>query len=414
MNVGSSRSALKALLLAALAAGCAQEETPTPPGPPEKPAGPVAPAPRPPTPKPPEPARDLSWPASREACLFAFETHGSPVIAFGEGGRLLAGYGVFWGKLEARDLAIIDPLGRLVVRGGSFHAKQVGPYLLKALSRANALTVEAVVGPEDLTGRLPEDILAFGAGHRTRNFGLVQDGADLVFYFRTSAIDDRPAGRDVALLKLTAARPVHIIVTCSGGQLACYRNGERVMERGGLGGTFANWRPGELVLGDELGKRRNWNGTLEYVALYARALPPEEIRLNADAWLAHAEKRRRPKRVELSARLVASSATPVHRRIAPHRQGLADYLYEVETVYGGQCESRRIVVAHWTMLDRRRLPFADAPLGTSYELELIRLRDHPHLASVPRFDDLARQVGDEVFDVPVYYDVGGLSLDWEP
>jgi hypothetical protein len=397
-----------------LTAGCAQEEGPTPPGPPQTPAGPVTPAPAPPTPKPPEPATDLSWPAGRERCLFAFETHGNPVIAFGEGGRLLAGYGVFGEQLDARDLAIVDPLGRLVVRGGSFHAKQVGPYLLKALSQANALTVEAVVGPEGLTGRLPEDILAFGTGPRTRNFGLVQDGVELVFHLRTSATDDRPGGRDVTLLKLTAARPVHVVVTYAAGRLACYRNGERVMETGVFGGTFASWRQGEFVLGDEIGKRRNWNGTLEYVAVYARALPAEEVRLNADAWLAHAEKRRQPRRVELSARLVARSATPVHRQIAPQEQGLADYLYDVETVYRGQCESRRIVVAHWTMLDKRRLPFADAPPGTSYELELIRLRDHPHLASVPRFDDLAEQVGDEVFDLPIYYDAGGLSLDWEP
>ncbi len=405
--------AVAAMMLAAVLAGCetGPSEAPQGPAPPREPA---PPAPRPPVPRPPEPARDLTWPATCEGALFAFKAHGQPVIAFGEGGRLLPGYGVFVGRLEARDLAIVDPFGRLVVREGSFHAKQTGPYLLEALRRAAALTIEAVVDPADLTGRLPEDILAFGPGPRGRNVALVQDGVDLVLYLRTSAFPDRPEGTDVTLLKLAAARPIHVVVAYRDGRLRCYRNGETVLDTDRLRGNFGNWQAGELVLGDEIGKRRNWNGTLEHVAVYARALDVEEARLNADAWFARVERRRRPERVELRGRLLAKSVTPAYRQIAPHWQGLADYLYEVQTVYRGRCEAKRIVVAHWTMLDKRPLPFAAAPPGASYDLELIRFDDHPHLASVPHFDDLAEQVAAEVYDLPLYYDVGGLSLEWEP
>jgi hypothetical protein len=404
------RSSTAALVLAAALAGfgCEAEK----PQPRRQPAKLGQPVPVPHLPKPPPLARDGTWPASREGCVFAFDTAEKPVTAFAPDGSLIRGYGVFLAQLQARDLAVPDRWGRLRVTGGSYQATGAGPYVAEAARRAGAFSVESVLAPDGLAAAGPAEIVSFGPPQGPRNFALAQDGRRLVLLLRTSA----PKAARVPILEFSSTRPVHVAVTYRPGTLAAYLNGRPVHETAAVTGDLANWAAGDLVLGSAPDRRGDWAGTLEGVAVYARALAPEEVELGAEARLKALAERPVPAVLKVRARLLARSPTPSYERIKPHWQAVAGYLYEVEEVLQGRCEAKRIVVFHWTMLDKKMLPFAHAPVGQTYDLVLDPYDDQRLLRDVPRFDDLYddKDLGAAYLDWPAYYDAGGLSLQWRP
>lgn len=356
-------------------------------------------------------ARDGTWPAGREGCVFAFDLADQPVTAFAPDETPMPNYRVFPDQLHARNLAILDRWGRLRVAGGSYLATRAGPYVTEAVRRARALSLEAVLEPDDLESRGQAEIVALGPRQGPRDFALVQDGRALALVLRTSGAD---AAR-VPILRLASARPVHVAVVYRAGVLTAYLNGRPVQETA-VAGDLGAWAEGDLVLGSAPDKSADWAGTLEGVAVYARALAPDEVELDAQARSARMAERRLATVLKVRARLLARSPTPTYDTIKPHWQGLAGFLYEVEEVLQGRCDAKRIVVYHWTMLDRKMLAFADAPVGRTYDLALEPWDDQRFLRDVPRFDDLLedKDWGAACLDAPAYYDAGGASLRWQP
>jgi hypothetical protein len=282
----------------------------------------------------------------------------------------------------------------------------------EAVRRAGALGIEAVIAPDDLRQTGPAEVVSFGPVEGPRNFALAQDGRRLVILLRTAAAE---AAR-VPLLELSSTRPVHVAVTYRPGTLTAYLNGRPVHETAAVTGDLGNWADGDLVLGSAPDRRGDWAGTLEGVAVYARALAPEEVELGAEARLKALAERPMPSVLKVRARLLARSPTPPYERIKPHWQAVAGCLYEVEEVLQGRCDARRIVVYHWTMLDKKMLPFAHAPPGRLYALALEPWDDQRLLHRVPRCEDLYedKEWGAAYLESPQYYDAGGLSLQWRP
>ena len=103
-------------------------------------------------------------------------------------------------------------------------------------------------------------------------------------------------------------------------------------------------------------------------------------------------------RVVLTGRLVEVTPTPKVKSIHPYRRCLAVYTYRVEKVHEGRYRDRRILVAHWVILDAKVLGFR-RKLGQAYRLVVEAYADHPQLAPERRV-----MVQDEL-DLEVYYDV---------
>jgi len=105
------------------------------------------------------------------------------------------------------------------------------------------------------------------------------------------------------------------------------------------------------------------------------------------------------KQLVVIAKLVEVTPTPSPDRIGQYRRCLAAYTYDVQQVLQGACRERRILVAHWVIIDRRVLPVSRR-VGQSYRLRLVLLDDYPQL-QVERLV----MTQDEVH-LPLYYDTG--------
>lgn len=112
-----------------------------------------------------------------------------------------------------------------------------------------------------------------------RNLTLGQDGADLVLRLRTPVTG--PNGAKQVFVAPDAIRPGHMqlfAATYDGAAVRIFVDGLLKLQETVALGDFSNWDPSyPLVLGNEATGDRPWLGTLGDVAIYARALSPEEI-----------------------------------------------------------------------------------------------------------------------------------------
>ena len=105
-------------------------------------------------------------------------------------------------------------------------------------------------------------------------------------------------------------------------------------------------------------------------------------------------------RIELQAKLVATSTLPQPKDIAPYRNVLIVNEYEVEQVLKGAYAPKTIRVAQWGMIDLKATPLAAQKSGTSVKLVLETFADHDELESELISDTLK-----ENFDLDLFTDV---------
>lgn len=152
--------------------------------------------------------------------------------------------------------------------------------LIEAVKRSKALTLEARVAPRDTEQSGPARIVTLSSGISTRNFTLGQAGDRFEVRLRASGTDANgmpalaaPAG-SAAAMRLT-----HVVYTRdAAGKARLYIDGEE-RAAGDAGGDLSNWDGGfRLALANESTRDRAWRGTFRRVAIYSRALTPDEIR----------------------------------------------------------------------------------------------------------------------------------------
>jgi len=100
----------------------------------------------------------------------------------------------------------------------------------------------------------------------------------------------------------------------------------------------------------------------------------------------------------LTGKLTEVTPTPTVPSIHPYRRCLAVYTYRVEKVHEGRYLDRKVLVAHWVILDGKVLDLA-RKVGGSYRLELEPFSDHRQLAPERRV-----MVQNEL-DLELFYDV---------
>ena len=152
-----------------------------------------------------------------------------------------------------------------------------------------------------------------------------------------------------------------------------------------LGG---NWSPGDIHLSVAPNSKLKWPGGIEGVALYARYLDAGEVGQNYAAFAAKFQTRKVVPRVEVQATLLAITETPRPIEIAPYREALVVYEYEVEKVMKGTLKPGKIRVAHFGILNGKSVPVAQIKVGASSRLALEAFSDHPELESITLRDTL--------------------------
>lgn len=327
----------------------------------------------------PEPVRREEgdgWPSDREGLAFLWETADAGNLARDPARGVERSF-----PMEREGAARLDHFHRMDLGGGAWVASdEAGQAIAAAVKRTNEVTLEATVTPR--SGRQTPAVAAIvalsGGRPDTRNLVLAQEGDELVLHLGVARRG--PAEHEVRLGRVEPGRPAHVVVSYRPGHLSAWRDGEEVVTTGELQGDFFRWRPRPLTFGAERRRPGSWSGWLEGVAVYGRALGPDEARENARRYLEKIARRPEVPRVLVRGRLAARSRTPTLQEISPYREALA--------VYEHRAGGRTVRVAHWVILDGELQPASGWSVGEERDLLLEPFERNPQLESVFLSDTL--------------------------
>jgi len=334
----------------------------------------------------------LLWPSNREGLVFAWQTANDTIAV----SHSISGKAHTF-TLKPRGGARLDHDFGMVTWEGAFLAKDADQHLTKTLKASGELTVEATIKPLGThTGKA--SIIAFSTGPTVGNFILGQDRDQLVFGLRTADEKGGDHVRRANLCSRSSGKKIHITVAHRQGKTCCYIDGRRVATTDKFEGDFSSWTQHHLTFGDQWSGGRSWNGTIEGVAIYSRTLGIEEVRANYEAYRGIAASRPPVQVWSVSARLLAKSDMPTLKQIAPYREALALYEYEVAEADDDLAAGTVIRVAHWVLLDGDKQPAAALTPGTVVSLRLSALDRNKQLKSNFMSDTL-----DLAPDTPLYH-----------
>ncbi|MDP6544885.1 MAG: LamG domain-containing protein [Phycisphaerae bacterium] len=189
-------------------------------------------------------------------------------------------------KPVARGGARITTSGAMEVGKGAFVAgSAINDRVFSVCKRSNALTVEAMIRPDDLKQKGPARIISFSQDGQDRDFTVGQEKDKLVFRLRTVSSKDQ--NNTIELFDLSARQWHHVVITYavskgssskkSVGMLDAYLNGRRTSRKMLSSGLLSGWKPMHLIFGDEYAASRDWSGQLQGIAIYGRAISASEI-----------------------------------------------------------------------------------------------------------------------------------------
>ena len=162
--------------------------------------------------------------------------------------------------------------------------------LYRRLVSSEGFTLEMWIATADLDQGGPARIVTYSLDTALRNFTLGQDDDALVFRLRTTETDLNGARpQSVVRNVFSSLNPIHIAVSYNHTTTTVFIDGQIEARSNQPGGGFDNWdRHYRLAFGNELTGTRPWSGTFFRVAIYNRALSPEEVQANASV-LPHLE-----------------------------------------------------------------------------------------------------------------------------
>lgn len=359
-----------------------------------------------------------AWPVNHQAIVYRWESAGSNNVVYDPQTQRV---------LPSRLKGTYDREGWLRLAGGQagtgfFSQTRAGQDFHQVIA-ANQFTMEATIQPEQQSqsagaGGFPRRIINCSAWHDGDwNFMLGQLDDKIVASIRTVDnfldLDGKPTpnalhGRApvVELFTLQDTEPHHVVVTYEPGQLKAYVDGKLVLDSDKVTGNL-KWGYGELIFGGNHNSgRQRWRGRMRNMGLYARVLPPGEIRAN---YAAIAKAIQPLPRVTVRARLLAASATPTPEAIAPYTEALVVNEYQVLEVMRKSSDwqappqvekGATIRVYQWGLIDKKRTPIADLKPGAEREMALEAFPGHPgKLEQVVTAHDL--DLGD---DAPLLYE----------
>ena len=175
--------------------------------------------------------------------------------------------------------------GRLEIRGKTIlRAEQNSASLIKSLKQTNALSLEAWIRPSNGTQSGPARIISISKNTSERNLTLGQEGNRYDVRLRTTRTSTNGLPSLSSAPKTLGTQLTHVLFTRDAkGKTVLYLNGKQSVVGKGLG-NLGNWDEGfSLVLGNEVTSDRPWLGEFRMVAMYNRALTPQEVQQNFQA-----------------------------------------------------------------------------------------------------------------------------------
>lgn len=300
-------------------------------------------------------------------------------------------------RVEPRGRAIYGRYFEMELGGGAFVAQGMDEPLLSACQNSHQLSLEALITVAKPNHPHSARVITFSSSNDSRNFCLAQENDKLIFVVKHSINGHHNEAR-IEIGSLPAAQPHHLIVIYAPGRLVAYLNGTKAVESDKGQGDFSGWLPQHLIFGDEWNGGAAWQGALEGIAIYNRVLSPEEAKEKSRLYSVRVKDRKPAEKLTVQARLKELSATPSPESIAPYRRCLVVHGYEVEKILSGKYDEKKLLVAHWGILDGQVLTNHACKLESRCELTVERFDDHPQLEGERLAMDNAN------LDLPLYYD----------
>ncbi len=307
----------------------------------------------------------------------------TPVVAFDTKGRDLMAF-----NLAMRGRALLGRFSELVCHGGSFHAADAGTWAGLQLAKSGGFTLEVTLTAAEAQPKAKGVVVAFG-DDQGEDFALLHDKGGLSLRLGKA--------EPIALFAPAAGKPVHVLIACAKQKWSAYRDGMPVGS-GPLAAGLPVWGNRQIVMGAAWSGAEPWRGRMEAVALFPRALTPDEAAGQAAAIHAVQAGRKPAATVRFKGTLVRQAKTSGLEEIRPYTRSLSAAEYKVGQVLAGEWKQPTLTVLHWMIMDGKRLPIADRESGTAVELSVEPLAEHPQLESCRR-DELA----DADLDAELFY-----------
>ncbi len=150
--------------------------------------------------------------------------------------------------------------------------------LIDAVKNVKAISIEAWITPASLSQTGPARIVSLSSGVSQRNFTLGQEADRIEMRYRSERTDRNGIPAMTSRPASVETRPTHVVFTRDErGRARLYVNGIEQASND-LGGDLSNWDGAfPLLLANESTRDRPWLGTLHLVAIFSRALTPDEI-----------------------------------------------------------------------------------------------------------------------------------------
>lgn len=235
------------------------------------------------------------------------------------------------------DHATINRFYGLDLRGGSYTVSGVEEELISRVEAGGAFAVEFTARADAPGG----DVVKFGS-----NFSV-------------------PG----SIVKAGGYR--HVVVSVSGGKTEAYVDGVPV-DVPAI--STEAWKSADLSFGP------GWDGDLEGVALFSRAIDAAEAKQRFADFSKRLSERKPAARLVVDAELVTYTPPRPLDRMDTYRRCLSEHIFKVSKVIAGELEGETIRVLDWSTLDLKFLPAElKGKEGGRYRLTLERKEDNPQL-----------------------------------
>ena len=180
---------------------------------------------------------------------------------------------VKWGK------GSLEIIGQTMIRSIKVPTK-----IIKTVKGTGELTVEVWVRPANLKQDGPARILTISKDTSNRNFTLGQDGGNYDLRLRTSKTSRNGLPSLASPAKSVTMTLTHLAYSRErSGKARFYVNGKQLAEKT-VAGDLKDWDGNyRLALGNEFSNNRAWQGSYHLIAIYGRALSPQELKRNFES-----------------------------------------------------------------------------------------------------------------------------------
>ena len=306
----------------------------------------------------------------------------TPVVAFDAKGRDLMAF-----NCAERGRGLLGRFHELTCDGGSFVARDAGTWIGMQVAKSGAFTLEAALTPAEAVPKATCVVLAF-ADDKGEDAALVHDKSGLCLRLGGS--------QTITLFAPDAGKPVHVLIACGDGKWTAYRDG-KPSGAGTLPGGAPVWGTRQLVMGAAWSGAEPWRGRMEAVAIFPRPLTAGDAAAQAAASKALWSGRKPATTVRFKGTLVRQAKTSDLKAIQPYTRSLTTAEYKVDKLLAGEWKQPTITVLHWMIMDGKRLPIAERKSGTTVELSVDPLDEHPQLNDCRRDEMTEGEIAVDLF-----------------